>query len=80
MKSKILKTLKFVFIILIICSSFFIIKWVIENNQNKKGQEQLNNYVAHIEPQEIQSNNDLNINKVKVDFNSLKNINSDVIA
>lgn len=88
MKQSILKILEIVFIILIIGSLIYIIKWKNENTENKKEQEELNNFVMIDEETEnnimenetINTNTEIISNKINVNFNGLKEKNSDTIA
>ncbi|MDD5879189.1 MAG: class B sortase [Clostridiales bacterium] len=55
MKTKVLELFKWIFIILILCSLICITKWKIENNENRKEQEEFNQYVINSDDEIVQN-------------------------
>ena len=73
-KSGIIVFMQFIFIVCIIISAIYILKWNKENKQTKEISLKIENAVKVVE------NNDSGEEKYDIDFNELKSINSDVVA
>ena len=71
-KKKIIKIIMLVCIIVMIYSIVNIVRWYFENRNNQEIKEEINNAITE--------NNDNETNEIKVDFNSLKEKNSDTVA
>ena len=72
----ILSIIRMLFLVLLIISVFYIVKWYVSNKQNKKIQGK---FLEAISIEKIENEYGVD-SKYKVDFNKLKEINEDTVA
>lgn len=66
---------------MLVFSTINVIKYIVDNMQNKKIEEELSNFVEHVEETTNKDRQDDNTsNKYNVDFATLKEKNSDTVV
>ena len=75
-KSKIVILVQIIFIVMLVVSATEIIKWFIDNKKNKDIMKSISESVTVLKDNENEYNNA----KYEIDFNKLKQINSDTVA
>ena len=75
-KSKIVILVQIIFIVMLVASATEIIKWFIDNKKNKDIMKSISESVTVLKDNENEYNN----TKYEIDFNKLKQINSDTVA
>lgn len=69
--------LQLIFGLILIYSLIEIVKWYIDNKQNEVIMEEISNAITVVETEQITENQEENY---KIDFNALKQVNSDTVA
>lgn len=69
--------LQVIFWLILIYSLIEIVKWYIDNKQNKEIMEEISNAITFVETEQVTENQEENY---KIDFDVLKQVNSDTVA
>lgn len=76
-KKSIAIILQLIFWLILIYSLIEIVKWYIDNKQNEEIMEEISNAITVVETEQVTENQEENY---KIDFNALKQVNSDTVA